>query len=71
MFKELRINRDLAANIGVAFHTPEEYFLHEEPRPFTRSFDPTVYINELELVEKPISACTFGDHQPPGTLSTH
>lgn len=58
--KRLRISRDFAANIGLAYHTPEEYFLHEEPRPFTRDFDPTSYINDLASVEEPISACMFG-----------
>jgi hypothetical protein len=55
----LRITRDFAANAGVSFHTPEEYFLHEQPRPFTRNFDPTVYFSERELVGKPTSACMF------------
>jgi hypothetical protein len=55
----LRITRDLAANVGVSFHTPEEYFLREQPRPFTRNFDPTTYLSERELVGQPTSACTF------------
>ncbi|OAK95989.1 PNK3P-domain-containing protein [Phaeosphaeriaceae sp. SRC1lsM3a] len=49
-------DRDFAANVGISFHTPEEYFLHEDPRPFTRNFDPTVYITKNGLVEKPTSA---------------
>jgi bifunctional polynucleotide phosphatase/kinase len=34
-------DRDLAANIGITFHTPEEFFLEEAPRPFARAFIPS------------------------------
>ncbi|KAE8856752.1 hypothetical protein PTNB73_09474 [Pyrenophora teres f. teres] len=47
-------DRDFAANVGISFHTPEEYFRHEEPRPFVRAFEPTAYIGER--AEQPISA---------------
>lgn len=57
----LTIDRDFAANVGIPFHTPEEYFLQEQPRPFIRDFDPTLYIKEHDLVEEPTSACTFRD----------
>ncbi|KAF1960144.1 PNK3P-domain-containing protein [Byssothecium circinans] len=40
-------DRDFAANIGISFHTPEEYFLQEAPRPFIRSFDPAAFLKEL------------------------
>ena len=36
--------RNFAANVGIAFHTPEEYFLEEEPRPFIRTFEPSEYL---------------------------
>jgi bifunctional polynucleotide phosphatase/kinase len=49
--------RDFAANVGLKFHAPEEYFLHEDPRPYVRDFDPLVYIKERG--ERPVSACTF------------
>ena len=39
----LKTSRDFASNIGITFHTPEEYFLHEEPVPFTRSFEPRTF----------------------------
>lgn len=37
-------DRDIAANIGIPFQTPEEYFLDEVARPFERSFDPKAYL---------------------------
>lgn len=40
-------DRNLAANVGIEFKTPEEYFLDEPPRPYNRSFDPRTYIEEI------------------------
>ncbi len=39
-------DRDLAANIGINFKTPEEYFLDEPPEAFVRDFDPTEYLKQ-------------------------
>lgn len=36
--------RNFAENIGIQFHTPEEYFLDEAPKPFTRTFEPSEYL---------------------------
>ncbi|UPX17183.1 DNA kinase/phosphatase Pnk1, variant 2 [Ascochyta rabiei] len=41
------VDRDFAANVGLPFHTPEEYFLQQSPSPFGRSFDPTTFTNKL------------------------
>jgi len=38
----------MAANIGLTFKTPEEYFLAQTPRPFNRGFDPKVYSTGLQ-----------------------
>lgn len=44
-------DRDMAANVGIKFHTPEEYFLEEQVIPFSRPFDPSNYLlREVEAV---------------------
>ncbi|RDW60769.1 DNA kinase Pnk1 [Coleophoma cylindrospora] len=43
-------DRNFAENVGIKFYTPEEYFLHEEPRPFTRTFDPSTYIESSPTI---------------------
>jgi hypothetical protein len=54
----LTLRRNFAANAGIQFHTPEEYFLHEDPRPFAREFDPTVYLHE-----KAVRSTTAGEYR--------
>jgi hypothetical protein len=50
--------RDLAANIGIQFKTPEEFFLNEEPERFIREFDPVSFLAQSvvsgEMVMNPI-----------------
>ena len=40
-------DRNFAHNVGIAFKTPEEFFLNEEPRPFFRDFDPATYVGTV------------------------
>lgn len=40
-----RATSNLAANVGIEFKTPEEFFLHEAVQPFTRDFEPPNYLN--------------------------
>ena len=37
-------DRDFATNVGIEFKTPEEYFLNEESRAYSRDFDPAAYL---------------------------
>ncbi|PBP19500.1 polynucleotide kinase 3 phosphatase [Diplocarpon rosae] len=39
-------DRNFSHNVGLKFFTPEEYFLGEAPRPFTRTFDPAEYLEK-------------------------
>jgi bifunctional polynucleotide phosphatase/kinase len=54
----LTVFRDFAANIGITYFSPEEYFLDEKPRPFNRLFDPSLYVGEDYLKDKQSSEVT-------------
>ncbi|KAJ5625954.1 hypothetical protein N7510_002263 [Penicillium lagena] len=53
-------DRGFAANIGIPFKTPEEFFLEQAPDPLTEVFDPSLYTKSspdqpAKLVPKPFS----------------
>lgn len=48
------VHRDLAANIGIRFYTPEEYFLGAGAEPFFRDFEPTKYLKSPADDEKAV-----------------
>ncbi|KAI9815120.1 MAG: hypothetical protein M1827_002963 [Pycnora praestabilis] len=50
-------DRDFAVNVAIAFHTPEEFFLHQSPKAFIRDFDPSTYISIA--AEAPIQSNPF------------
>ncbi|KAI9664569.1 MAG: hypothetical protein M1821_006015, partial [Bathelium mastoideum] len=39
-------DRDFAANVGIVFKSPEEFFLGEDAKPFKRDFDPATYVGK-------------------------
>lgn len=47
-------DRDLAANIGIRFQTPEEFFLGQDVEPYKHAFDPRTYLSESEVVKAAI-----------------
>lgn len=47
-------DRDFAANVGIAFKTPEEFFLDAPPEPVTRAFDPALYVSDTPSAPPPV-----------------
>ena len=47
----LTTDRDLAANIGVTFHTPEEFFLNAPTEPYDHVFEPDRYFQSADNPE--------------------
>lgn len=45
-------DRNLAANIGIGFKTPEEFFLDEDPQPWFQEFDPVAFLAQQVVPSK-------------------
>lgn len=52
-------DRDLAANVGIGFQTPEEYFLNEEPKPFERNLNPSDYLDVPSTTDTEVPPLVF------------
>ncbi|KAF1810281.1 putative DNA 3'-phosphatase Tpp1 [Eremomyces bilateralis CBS 781.70] len=52
-------DRNFAANIGLKYLTPEEFFLNEEPRVFLRVFDPINYVAKDAIKNGTVSVELF------------
>jgi bifunctional polynucleotide phosphatase/kinase len=52
-------DRDLAANVGICFHTPEEFFLGHEPKPYERSLNPNDYLDVELTTDTEVSPLVF------------
>lgn len=52
-------DRDFAANVGIKFHTPEEYFLDEVVKPFTRSFSPSAFLKGTPSLQTDVYPVVF------------
>ncbi|KAI4242256.1 MAG: hypothetical protein L6R40_004127 [Gallowayella cf. fulva] len=57
-------DRNFAANVGIEFRTPEEFFLHEPPIPFARDFEPSTYLNIATLTSSNTSPAVIARKIP-------
>ncbi|PGH04098.1 polynucleotide kinase 3'-phosphatase [Helicocarpus griseus UAMH5409] len=55
------VDRDFAANVGIPFKTPEEFFLDEPPKLASRAFDPKTYILDTAEDEQKIAFAKKND----------
>jgi bifunctional polynucleotide phosphatase/kinase len=57
----IEVCRDLAANIGISFHTPEEFFLNAQVEPYEHTFEPA---RHLEALKPPNAALNYTPESP-------
>ncbi|KAL2430562.1 Bifunctional polynucleotide phosphatase/kinase [Exophiala dermatitidis] len=57
-------DRDLAANIGINFYTPEEYFLNAPPEAYEHVFEPSKHLQLLDNREQPSAPAPFTKTSP-------
>jgi bifunctional polynucleotide phosphatase/kinase len=52
-------DRDFAANVGIGFQTPEEFFLGDETKPFERMLHPNDYLDVELTTDTEVSPLVF------------
>ncbi|KIW67445.1 polynucleotide kinase 3'-phosphatase [Phialophora macrospora] len=60
-------DRDLAANIGIKFQTPDEYFLNAPTEPYDHVFEPGKYLRSTQAAEPTTNAAAASTVSAPFT----
>ncbi|OQV01346.1 hypothetical protein CLAIMM_06724 [Cladophialophora immunda] len=63
-------DRDLAANIGIKFHTPEEFFLDEATEPYEHVFDPTKHLEPAQPSDSTVTGAVEDTVSAPFTKNS-
>ncbi|KAF2399083.1 putative DNA 3'-phosphatase Tpp1 [Trichodelitschia bisporula] len=57
-------DRGFSENVGIPFKTPEEFFLSQPTRPWSRDFDPKAYLAELDEKANSTTSVEFKKEYP-------